>query len=148
MGNARGSLHIGLDEDEEGEEDGGEHLSQALEMSGIPISDEDSERGGTANNDYAAHAELVSVCTLGERPNITASTPYVVIQSAVLIKNILTSLGFQHPSLIRTRDVNYPQMIASLSYPAVASSPVRIASWSQTDGIYYIIICILYRLNM
>ena len=89
MGNAGGSLRFGLDEDEEGEEDGGEYLSQAG-MSGIAGKE---ERVDTASNDYAAHAELVSVCTLGERPKITAGTPYVVIQSAVLIANILISIG-------------------------------------------------------
>ena len=41
MGNAGGSLRFGPDEDEEGEENVGEHFSQAVEMSGIPIYDED-----------------------------------------------------------------------------------------------------------
>ena len=94
MGNAGGSLRFGPDEDKEGEEDGGEHISeqfsQTVEMSGIHIADKE-EYVDTASNDYAAHAEfkLVSVCTLGERPKITACTPYAVIRSAVLITHIL-----------------------------------------------------------
>ena len=86
------------------------------QTSGIPIAGREGY-AGTASNDYAAHAEfkLVSVCTLGERPKITAGMPYVVIQSAVLITHILILLGFQHPSLTKTRDVNHPKTIASPS---------------------------------
>ena len=91
VGNAGGSLRFGPDEDEEGEENaGGEHLSQAG-ISGISVAGKE-EHGGTARNDYAS--ELVSVRTWMKGQWITAGTPHVVIQSAVLIKKILISLGF------------------------------------------------------
>ena len=62
VGNAGGSLRFGPDEDEEGEEDGDEYLSQAgTSESGISSAGKE-EHGGTARNDYAA--ELVSVHTL------------------------------------------------------------------------------------
>ena len=61
MGNAGGSLHFGLDEDEEGEEGAGEHLSR-VEMSSIPSAVEEDD-GGLAS-DGGRTAQCVSVTQL------------------------------------------------------------------------------------
>ena len=72
MGNAGGSLHFGLDEDEEGEEDGGGHLSR-VEMSSIPSAVEEDD-GGLAS-DGGCTAECVSVTHLGRgSPTVLIST--------------------------------------------------------------------------
>ena len=68
VGNAGGSLRFGPDEDEEGEEDGDEHISerffsQIVEISGVPIADKE-EHVDTASNGCAA--KLVSMCILGK----------------------------------------------------------------------------------
>ena len=54
MGNAGGSLQFGPDKDEEDEGDGGEHFSQAIEMSSIPIVDEE-DAGITSRGDPLQH---------------------------------------------------------------------------------------------
>ena len=65
MGKAGGSLQFGPDDDEEGEENVGEHLSR-IEMSSIPsVAEEDD--GGLAS-DGGCTAECVSVTHLRRGP--------------------------------------------------------------------------------
>ena len=60
MGNTGGSLQFGPpDEDEEGEEDNGEHLSQAVGMSGIHSAVEEND--GDIASDGGRTAECVSI---------------------------------------------------------------------------------------